>query len=56
MDRNPSTTPERERGQHLRFEERCSIKPCRKLSCRTPKELFDGSPDQVYSITNVQVV
>lgn len=31
MDRNNSTTPEREKGQHLRFEERCSIKTCRKL-------------------------
>jgi IS30 family transposase len=31
MDRNHSTTPERERGQHLGFEERCSIKACRKL-------------------------
>lgn len=31
MDRNNSTTPEREKGQHRRFEDRCSIKTCRKL-------------------------
>lgn len=31
MDRNNSTTAEREKGQHLRFENRCSIKTCRKL-------------------------
>ena len=31
MDRNNSITPEREKGQHLRFEDRCSIKTCRKL-------------------------
>ena len=31
MDRNNSTTPEREKGQHLRFEDRCSIKTCWKL-------------------------
>lgn len=31
MDRNNSTTPEREKGQHLRFEDRCSIKTCKKL-------------------------
>ena len=31
MDRNHSTTPEREKGQHLRFEDRCSIKTCKKL-------------------------
>lgn len=33
MDRTNSTTftPERERGQHLGFEERCSIKTCKKL-------------------------
>ena len=33
MSRNNSTTstPERERGQHLTFEERCSIKTCKKL-------------------------
>lgn len=31
MDRHNSTTPEREKGQHLRFEDRCSIKTCRKL-------------------------
>ena len=31
MDRINSTTPERERGQHLGFAERCSIKTCKKL-------------------------
>lgn len=31
MDHNYSTTPEREKGQHLGFEERCSIKTCKKL-------------------------
>ena len=31
MNRNNSTTPEREKGQHLGFEERCSIKTCKKL-------------------------
>lgn len=31
MDRNHSTTPEREKGQHLRFEDRGSIKTCKKL-------------------------
>ena len=33
MSHNNSTTstPERERGQHLTFEERCSIKTCKKL-------------------------
>lgn len=31
MDHINSTTPEREKGQHLGFEERCSIKTCKKL-------------------------
>ena len=31
MDRTNFTTPEREKGQHLGFEERCSIKTCKKL-------------------------
>lgn len=31
MDRNNSTTAEREKGQHLRFEDRCNIKTCSKL-------------------------
>lgn len=31
MDRINSTTPEREKGQHLGFSERCSIKTCKKL-------------------------
>lgn len=31
MDHNYSTTPERARGQHLKFEDRCSIKICKKL-------------------------
>lgn len=31
MNRNNSTTPEREKGQHLGFEERCSIKTCKKV-------------------------
>ncbi|NLA53510.1 MAG: IS30 family transposase [Clostridiales bacterium] len=31
MDRNNFTTPEREKGQHLGFAERCSIKTCKKL-------------------------
>ena len=31
MDRINSTTPEREKGQHLSFEDRCSIKTCKKM-------------------------
>ncbi len=31
MDHNNFTTPERDKCQHLRFEDRCSIKTCRKL-------------------------
>lgn len=41
MDRNNCTTPEREKGEHLRFEDECSIKTCRelKLSLRKTAEV-----------------
>ena len=44
MDCNNSATPEREKGQHLRFEDRCSIKTCRKLklSLRKTAEVAGG--------------
>ena len=31
LNNSTTSTPERERGQHLTFEERCSIKACKKL-------------------------
>lgn len=51
MDQLHSTTltPNRERGQHLTFEERCSIKVFRKLnySLRAIAEALDCSPSTV---------
>lgn len=51
MDRvnSTTTTPERERGQHLGFEERCSIKIFKKLgySLRRIAESIDCSPSTV---------
>ena len=51
MDQLNSTTltPDRERGQHLKFEDRCSIKIFRKLgySLRTIAEAINCSPSTV---------
>ena len=51
MDQLNSTTltPDRERGQHLKFEDRCSIKIFRKLgySLRAIAEAIDCSPSTV---------
>lgn len=49
MDRDNSTTPERERGQHLGFEDRCSIKTCKKLgmSLRKTAEVVNCSASTV---------
>lgn len=51
MDQLNSTTftPDRERGQHLQFEDRCSIKIFRKLghSLRTIADAIDCSPSTV---------
>ena len=51
MDRfNPTTfTPDRERGQHLKFEDRCNIKVFKKLgySLRTIAQAIDCSPSTV---------
>ena len=43
------TTPDRERGKHLNFEDRCSIKVCRKfgLSLRKIAEVINCSPSTV---------
>ena len=68
MDHMNSTiiTPNRERGQHLRFEDRCTIKLCSKLgfSLRKIGGILDCAAstvsnaflDQVYSNGKEQVV
>lgn len=49
MDNTYSTTPERERGRHLGFEERCSIKVCKKmgLSLRRIADIINFSASTV---------
>ena len=43
------TTPDRERGKHLNFEDRCSIKVCKKLglSLRKTADVVNCSPSTV---------
>lgn len=49
MNHTNSTTPEREKGQHLRFEDRCSIHTCKKLelSLRKTAEVVGCSASTV---------
>ena len=51
MDHINSTTPDREKGQHLRFEDRCSIGTCQilKLSYRKTGEVADCPASTVYN-------
>lgn len=51
MDHINSTTPDREKGQHLRFEDRCSIGTCQilKLSYRKTGEVAGCSASTVYN-------